>query len=108
METDASEISVCDVLVLKLHFRVGTAQYARRPHNSADRNYYAFERESMEFMFSLLNFRVYLLLSKPFNIFTDHQVLGYALEKKDFDGRLERGLKFLFEYDLQKVNRPGT
>lgn len=109
VETDASGRGVGAVLAQKKDDgHVHPTNFASRSLNSAERNYFACEREALVVIFAIRKFRVYLLSDIPFDLVTDHQSLRYAFEKKDVHSRLARWLDFLAEYDYNMKYKPGS
>ena len=74
---------------------------------AAEQNYSACEREALAVIFALKKFQVYLLSSEPFILYTAHQALQYAFQKKDIHGSLVRWLELLAEYQFTIKYRPG-
>lgn len=58
--------------------------------NSAERGYSACEREALAVVFTLRQFRVYLLLAHQFILKTDYKASKAAFSRKDVHGRLAR------------------
>ena len=91
VETDAFTSALGAVLAQKREDgRFHSVQYASRTMTAAEENYSACEREALAFIFSLKKFRVNLISFEPFILYTDHQALQYAFQKKDIRGRLAR------------------
>lgn len=53
-------------------------------------------------------FRFYLLLKRPFVLFTDQQAPRTVFAKKEIHGRLMRWLDFLAEYDFRYEYQKGS
>lgn len=96
-----------DVVGQKLDGSVHNIQYARWILNISERNYNSIEREALEVILAISNFRIYLLSFHPFELIMDHQALRYVFMKNDVHGRLQRWLEFIAEYDFRVVSRPG-
>ena len=107
VSTDASSIAVGAVLSQKDdNGREHPIHYASRSLNSAEKNYSAFERETLGVVFALKKFRHYLIAQK-FTLFTDHEALKYALNMKDPHGRIARWMSLFAEFDFDIQYKPG-
>lgn len=65
-------------------------EFASRAMISSDGKYSACEMEALVLIFSLRNFRTYLLSTQPFVLRTEHKSLSYSFQKKDIHRRLAR------------------
>ncbi|KAG3038310.1 hypothetical protein PC121_g23947 [Phytophthora cactorum] len=57
--------------------------------------------------YALAKFRVYLLGSGPFVVYTDHASLRTAVKSPHISQRMVRWLSFFAEYDFRVENIPG-
>ena len=57
--------------------------------------------------FALTKFRIYLLGSKPFTVFTDHASLRTAIKSPHLSQRMARWLSFFAEYNFSVEYKPG-
>ncbi|KAG2794196.1 hypothetical protein PC112_g23134 [Phytophthora cactorum] len=57
--------------------------------------------------YALANFRVYLLGSGPFVVYTDHASLRTAVKSPHISQRMARWLSFFAEYDFRVEYKPG-
>ncbi|KAG2773637.1 hypothetical protein PC113_g25170 [Phytophthora cactorum] len=57
--------------------------------------------------YALAKFRVYLLGSGPFVVYTDHASLRTAVKSPHISQRMERWLSFFAEYDFRVEYKPG-
>lgn len=102
VEADASAVAVGAVLSQQqTDNRVHPIQFSSRTMTRAERGYSACEKEALAVIFALRKFRVYLLSSDPFTVYSDQQALKAAFSRIDIHGRLARWLDFLAEYDFE-------
>ena len=80
--------------------------YASKTLNEAMRNYTTIEKELMVVVYTLENFRSYLVGSDII-IFTDHSALKYLLTKQNAKARLIRWVLLLQEFNLQIRDKKG-
>ena len=71
----------------------------------AEWNYTTTEREALAMVFSVKNFRHYLLMNKVI-FFVDHMALQYLVNKPDLSGRLARWILLLTEFDYSVQYKP--
>ncbi|KAG2780654.1 hypothetical protein Pcac1_g9433 [Phytophthora cactorum] len=57
--------------------------------------------------YALAKFRVYLLGSGPFVVYTDHASLRTAVKSPHISQRMARWLSFFAEYDFRVEHKPG-
>src|SRR5436853_4876808 len=81
--------------------------YASRTLNGAQLNYATTEKEFLAVVFSIDEFRSYLLGTK-ITIWTDHMAIKYLLAKKDAKPRLLRWVLLLQEFDVEIKDRKGS
>lgn len=75
-------------------------QYASRTLNKVKRKFNMFEQEAAAVIFSLKNFRHYLLAG-PFPVYSDHETLHAASNKAVVHGRLAWWLNYMAEYEFE-------
>lgn len=76
--------------------------YACKKLSIAGRNYTTIEREALAMVYSLQNFRHYLL-GAPFKLFKDHFALKYLVNKPVLEGRICRWLLLFQEFKFEVV-----
>ncbi|KAG3064522.1 hypothetical protein PC122_g18520 [Phytophthora cactorum] len=81
--------------------------YQSRQLKPAERNYPVHDKELLAMKYALANFRVYLLGSRPFVIYTDHASLRTAVKSPHISQRMVRWLSFFAEYDFWVEYKPG-
>ncbi|KAG3054818.1 hypothetical protein PI125_g25804 [Phytophthora idaei] len=64
-------------------------------------------QELLAMKYALAKFRVYLLGSGPFVVYTDHASLRTAVKSPHISQRMARWLSFFAEYDFRVEYRPG-
>ncbi|KAG3231631.1 hypothetical protein PI124_g23274 [Phytophthora idaei] len=74
---------------------------------SAERNYPVHDKELLAMKYALAKFRVYLLGSGPFVLYTDHASLRTAVKSPHTSQRMSRWLSFFAEYDFRVEYKPG-
>lgn len=101
VETDELMVGVGAVLAQRGEDeKIHTFQYASRIMNQVERNYDAFERQTLAFVFKLRHFRVYLLSTETFNRISNHNSLKDAFKKKDLHVNLAEWLELFSEYEF--------
>ncbi|GMF37526.1 unnamed protein product [Phytophthora fragariaefolia] len=73
----------------------------------ADRNYPVHDKELLAMKYALAKFRVYLLGSRPFVVYTDHASLRTTIQSPHNSPRVARWLSFFAEYNFQVEFKPG-
>ncbi|KAH9089366.1 hypothetical protein LEN26_019229, partial [Aphanomyces euteiches] len=73
----------------------------------AERNYPVHDLELLAIKYALVNFRIYLLGSKPFVVYTDHASLRYAVKTPHISERMARWFSFFAEYNMTVEYKPG-
>ncbi|KAG2790039.1 hypothetical protein PC129_g11596 [Phytophthora cactorum] len=81
--------------------------YQSRQLKPAERNYPVYDKELLAMKYTLAKFRVYLLGSGPFVVYTDHASLRTAMKSPHISQRMARWLSFFAEYDFQVEYKPG-
>ncbi|GMF69775.1 unnamed protein product [Phytophthora fragariaefolia] len=81
--------------------------YQSRQLKPAERNYPVHDKELLAMKYALAKFRVYLLGSRPFVVYTDHASLRTAIKSPHISQRMARWLSFFAEYNCQVEYKPG-
>ncbi|GMF24343.1 unnamed protein product [Phytophthora fragariaefolia] len=81
--------------------------YQSRQLKPAERNYPVHDKELLAMKYALATFRVYLLGSRPFVVYTDHASLRTAIKSPHISQRMARWLSFFAEYTFQVEYKPG-
>ena len=102
LQTDASAIGLGAVLEQDGH----VIAYASRSLTSSERNYSIIQHECLAIVFSLKQFRHYLL-GRSFQILTDHEPLQWLSAQK-MEGMLCCWALAMQEYDFTIVHRKGS
>jgi hypothetical protein len=103
---DASSIVLSDILVQPGEGNIGHPIYfSSRKLSQAECNYTTIEREGLTMVYSLQNFRHYLL-GGHFKFFTDHSALKYCVNKHVLEGRFCRWLFLFQEFSFGVVVKP--
>ncbi|KAH9131642.1 hypothetical protein AeRB84_021712, partial [Aphanomyces euteiches] len=63
--------------------------------------------ELLAMKYALVKFRIYLLGSKPFTVYTDHASLRTAVNSPHLSDRMARWLAFFAEYNMTVEYKPG-
>ncbi|KAG2878605.1 hypothetical protein PC115_g23016 [Phytophthora cactorum] len=84
--------------------------YQSRQLKPAERNYPVHDKVLLAMKYALAKFRVYLLGSGPFVVYTDHASLRTAVKSPHISQRMARWLSFFAEYDFRTTdsNRIGV
>ncbi|KAH9101209.1 hypothetical protein LEN26_015849, partial [Aphanomyces euteiches] len=81
--------------------------YQSRQLRTAERNYPVHDLELLAMKYALVKFRIYLLGSKPFTVYTDHASLRTAVNSPHISDRMARWLAFFAEYNMTVEYKPG-
>ncbi|KAG3065120.1 hypothetical protein PI125_g24050 [Phytophthora idaei] len=81
--------------------------YQSRQLKPAERNCPAHDKELLAMKYALAKFRVYLLESGPFVVYTDHASLRTAVKSPHISQRMAIWLSFFAEYDFLVEYKPG-
>lgn len=104
--TDASNTAIGSVLAQKNEKEQWIIAYASRQLNKAEINYSTTEKELLAVVWSIENFRHYLI-GRQFTVQCDHKPLQWLAKTKDTHGRLKRWSLKLLEYDFVIKYIPG-
>ncbi|KAG4053363.1 hypothetical protein PC123_g11479 [Phytophthora cactorum] len=81
--------------------------FQSRQLKAAKRNYPVHDKELLPMKYTLVKFRVHLLGSRPFVIYTDHASLRAATNSPHLSQRMARWLTFFAEYNFRVEYNPG-
>ncbi|KAG4037960.1 hypothetical protein PC123_g26479 [Phytophthora cactorum] len=105
---DASDFAIGYALMQHDHDpRDRVVYYQSRQLKPAERNYPVHDKELLAMKYALAKFRVYLLGSGPFVVYTNHASLRTAVKSPHISQRMARGLSFFAEYDFRVEYKPG-
>ncbi|POM71255.1 LOW QUALITY PROTEIN: Reverse transcriptase [Phytophthora palmivora] len=105
---DASDFSIgCALLQADANGRERVIVFESRQLKAAEKNYPVHDKELLAMKYALVKFRVHLLGSKPFVIFTDHASLRTATQSPHLSQRMARWLSFFAEYNFEVKYKPG-
>ncbi|KAG2873976.1 hypothetical protein PC114_g25552 [Phytophthora cactorum] len=105
---DASDFAIGCALMQHDHDpRDRVVYYQSRQLKPAERNYPVHDKDLLAMKYALAKFRVYLLGSGPFVVYTDHASLRTAVKSPHISQRMARWLSFFAEYDFQVEYKPG-
>ncbi|KAG3115631.1 hypothetical protein PI125_g5345 [Phytophthora idaei] len=104
---DASDFAIgCALMQHDHEGRDRVVYYQSRQLKPAERNYPVHDKEPLVMQYALAKFRVYLLGSGPFVVYTDHASLRTAVEWPHISQRMARWLSFFAEYDFRVEYKP--
>jgi hypothetical protein len=106
LTTDASQFAIGSVLSQGNPGSDHPIAYASRTLNKAEQSYSTAEKELLSIVWSIKNFRPYLL-GRKFQIYTDHRPLTWLFNVKDPGSRLMRWKLKLAEYHYEVIFKPG-
>ncbi|KAG3207966.1 hypothetical protein PC129_g20999 [Phytophthora cactorum] len=105
---DASDFAIgCASMQHDHEGRDRVGYYQSRQLKPAERNYPVHGKELLAMKYALAKFRVYLLWSGPFVVYTDHASLRTAAKSPHISQRMARWLSFFAEYDFRVEYKPG-
>jgi hypothetical protein len=102
----------CNGIAAVLHQQDDTGQEhlvacVSRSLNDAEKQYPAWKGELLAAVFGIKAFRAYLI-SRPFQLLTDHRALLWMLTQKAPTGQLARWILSISEYQFDMVHRAGS
>ncbi|KAG2824441.1 hypothetical protein PC112_g10114 [Phytophthora cactorum] len=104
---DASDFAIgCALMQHDHEGRDRVVYYQSRQLKPAERNYPVHDKELRAMKYALAKFRVYLLGSGPFVVYTDHASLRTAVKSPQISQRMARWLSFFAEYDFRVEYKP--
>ncbi|POM58892.1 Pol protein [Phytophthora palmivora] len=105
---DASDYAIgCALLQKDDEGRERVISFQSRQLKAAERNYPVHDKELLAMKYALVKFRVHLLGTRPFVIYTDHASLRTATNSPHLSQRMARWLSFFAEYNLRVEYKPG-
>jgi len=105
---DASDFAIgCALLQPDVEGRDRVIAFVSRHLKAAEKNYPVHDKELLAMKYALVKFRIHLLGSKPFVIFTDHASLRTATQSSHLLQRMARWLSFFTEYNFEVKYKPG-
>ncbi|KAF1321780.1 reverse transcriptase, partial [Globisporangium splendens] len=105
---DASDFAIgCALIQRDDADRERVICYQSRQLKPAERNYPVHDKELLAMKYALTKFRVYLLGSKRFTVYTDHASLRTAVKSPHLSQRMARWLSFFAEYEFDVEYKPG-
>ncbi|POM81277.1 LOW QUALITY PROTEIN: Reverse transcriptase [Phytophthora palmivora] len=105
---DASDYAIgCALLQKDDEGRERVISFQSRQLKAAERNYPVHDKELLAMKYALVKFRVHLLDTMPFVIYTDHASLRTATYSPHLSQRMARWLSFFAEYNFRVEYKPG-
>jgi hypothetical protein len=105
---DASDFAIgCCLMQIDAKGVNRAISYQSRQLKAAELNYPVHDRELLAMKYALVKFRIYLLGSKPFIVYTDHASLRTAVNSPHLSQRMARWLSFFAEYSMTVEYKPG-
>ncbi|KAG4044372.1 hypothetical protein PC123_g20173 [Phytophthora cactorum] len=105
---DASDYEIgCALLQNDADGHERVISFQSRQLKVAERNYPVHDKELLAMKYALVKFRVHLLGSRPFVIYTDHASLRTATNSPHLSQRMVRWLSFFAEYNFRVEYKPG-
>ncbi|KAG3248606.1 hypothetical protein PI124_g6711 [Phytophthora idaei] len=105
---DASDFAIgCALLQADADGRERVIAFESRQLKAAEKNYPVHDKELLAMKYALVKFRVHLLGSKPFVIYTEHASLRTATQSPHLSQRMARWLSFFAEYNFEVKYKPG-
>ncbi|KAG6617742.1 pol protein [Phytophthora cinnamomi] len=105
---DASDFAIgCALLQADDNSHERVISFHTRQLRAAERNYPVHDKELLAMKYALVKFRVHLLGSTPFVVYTDHASLRTAVNTPHLSQRMARWLSFFAEYNFRVEYKPG-
>ncbi|KAG3146816.1 hypothetical protein PC128_g23939 [Phytophthora cactorum] len=105
---DASDYAIgCALLQNGADGHERVISFQSRQLKAAERNYPVHDKELLATKYALVKFRVHLLGSRPFVIYTDHASLRTATNSPHLPQRMAWWLSFFAEYNFRVEYKPG-
>ncbi|KAG3076269.1 hypothetical protein PI125_g21548 [Phytophthora idaei] len=104
----ASDLAIgCALLQADAEGRERVIAFESRQLKAAEKNYPVHDKELLAMKYALIKFRVHLLGSEPFVIYTDHASLRTATQSPHLSQRMARWLSFFAKYNFEVKYKPG-
>ncbi|KAJ8527303.1 hypothetical protein ON010_g14959 [Phytophthora cinnamomi] len=105
---DASDFAIgCALLHADAEGRERVVAFESRQLKAAEKNYPVHDKELLAMKYALVKFRVHLLGSQSFVVYTDHASLRTATQSPHYSKRMVRWLSFFAEYNFEVKYKPG-
>ncbi|CAI5705800.1 unnamed protein product [Peronospora effusa] len=105
---DASNFAIGSALMQKDDDGVDRViSYQSRLLKAAKLNYPVHDKELLSIKYALVKFRVHLLGTEPFVVYTDHASLRTAINSPHLSPRMARRLTFFSEFNFKVEHKPG-
>ena len=105
---DASNFAIGSALMQKDDDGVDRViSYQSRLLKAAELNYPVHDKELLSIKYALVKFRVHLLGTEPFVVYTDHASLRTAINSPHLSPRMARWLTFFSEFNFKVEYKPG-
>ncbi|KAG3011395.1 hypothetical protein PC120_g14452 [Phytophthora cactorum] len=105
---DASDYAIgCALLQNGADGHERVISFQSRQLKAAERNYPVHDKELLAMKYALVKFRVHLLGSRPYVIYTDHASLRTATNSPHVSQRMATWLSFFAEYNFRVEYKPG-
>ena len=105
---DASDFAIGSALLqADAAGREQVIEFESRQMKAAEKNYPVHNKELLAMKYALVKFRVHLLGSKSFVVYTDHASLRTAKQSPQLSQRMAQWLTFFAEYNFEVKYKPG-
>ncbi|KAJ8566168.1 hypothetical protein ON010_g6957 [Phytophthora cinnamomi] len=105
---DASDFAIgCALLQADAEGRERVVAFESRQLKAAEMNYPIHDKELLAMKYALVKFRIHLLGSHPFVVYTDHASLSTSTQSPHLSQRMTRRLSFFAEYNFEVKYKPG-
>ncbi|KAG2929670.1 hypothetical protein PC117_g13936 [Phytophthora cactorum] len=105
---DASDFAIgCALLQADADGCERVIAFESRQLKAAEKNYPIHDKELLAMKYALVKFRVHMLGSKPFVIYTDHASLRTATPSLHLSQRMARWFSFFAKYNFEVKYKPG-
>ena len=106
---DASNFAIGSALMQKDDDGVDRViSYQSRLLKAAELTYRVHDKELLSIKYALVKFRVHLLGTEPFVVYTDHASLRTAVNSPHLSPRKARWLTFFSEFNFKVEYKPGS
>ena len=105
---DASNFAIGSAVIQKDDDGIDRViSYQSRLLKAAELNYPVHDKELLSIKYALVKFRVHLLGTEPFVVYTDHASLRTAINSPHLSPRMARWLTFFSEFNFKVEYKPG-